>query len=322
MAMIPEGFLRPERLWWLLLILGLVLLYVFLLVLRHRRSHQGSTIVGLERVLPKQQAWKRHLAVAFALLSLGSLTVAFAQPSGEVDVPRERATVVVTLDVSRSMTATDVKPNRLDAAKAAASEFIDLLPAGFNVSLVRFAGAAAVVVPPTTDHGLVKAAIADLKVAPSTAIGDGIYSSLDAVAQAPSDPKHPDDPARAVIVLLSDGWTNSGRASLPAAQEAKKQGVPIYSIAYGTPGGSIEVNGERQSVQVDYEELSKIAKASGGEMFTADAASKLKNVYSSIARQVGFVKETHEVTEAYAGYALLFAVLASLAVASLAARWP
>lgn len=322
MALIPEGFLRPERLWWLLVIVGLVALYAVLLWLRQRRSRQGTTVLGLERVLPKQQAWKRHLAVVFALLSLAALTVAFAQPSGQVDVPRERATIVIAMDVSRSMTATDVAPNRLDAAKAAASEFIDALPAGFNVALVRFAGAAAVVVPPTTDHGQVKAAIADLKVAPATAIGEGIYSSLDAVAQAPIDPKHPKDPARAAIVLLSDGWTNSGRASLPAAKEAKKEGVPIYTIAYGTRSGTIDVNGETQSVRVDYDELSRVAKASGGQMLTADAASKLKDVYSSIARQVGFVKETREVTEAYAGYALLFAVLASLAVASLAARWP
>lgn len=322
MALIPEGFLRPERLWWLLVILGLVALYAVLLWLRRRRSQQGTTVAGLERVLPKQQAWKRHLGVVFALLSLASLTVAFAQPSGQVDVPRERATIVIAMDVSRSMTATDVEPNRLDAAKTAASQFIDDLPSGFNVALVRFAGAAAVVVPPTSDHGQVKAAIADLKVAPSTAIGEGIYSSLDAVAQAPLDPKHPNDPARAAIVLLSDGWTNAGRASLPAAKESKKEGVPIYTIAYGTPGGTITVNGETQSVQVDPKELSTIARASGGAMFTADAASKLKDVYSSIARQVGFVKETREVTEAYAGYALLFAVLASLAVASLAARWP
>jgi len=320
--MIPDGFLRPERLWWLLIILGLIGLYALLLWRRRRKAHKGSTIVGLERVLPKQQAWKRHLAVVFALLSLAALTVAFAQPSGEVDVPRDRATIVVTLDVSRSMIAEDVDPNRLDAAKAAATEFIDILPSGFNVALVRFAGAAAVVVPPTTDRAQVKAAIANLEVAPSTAIGDGIYSSLDAVAQAPIDPNHPDDPARAAIVLLSDGSTNSGRPSLPAAQEAKKEGVPIYTIAYGTSHGYIEIDGQRQQVQVDYQELSKIARASGGEMFTADASSKLKEVYSSIAHQVGYVKESREVTEAYAGYALFFAVLAALAVASLAARWP
>jgi Ca-activated chloride channel homolog len=319
--MIPEGFLLPERLWWLLIIPGLLLLYVLLLETKRRRS-SGRTISGLERVLPKQQSWKRHVAVATSVLALAALTVAFAEPKATVEVPRDRATVVLALDVSRSMVATDVSPNRLDAAKTAASDFVDMLPTRFNVALVRFAGTAAVVVPPTTDRGVVKAAIESLEVAPSTAIGEGIYASLDAISQAPADPDNPDDIAPSAIVLLSDGTTNSGRESDDAARDSKKEGVPIYTIAYGTDDGYILVDGVKEPVPVNRSELAQIAKISGGEPFVAGSSDQLKKVYSSIAEEVGMVKQDQEVTELYAGIAVLFAVLAALSLISLAARWP
>ena len=314
-------FMRPERLWWLLLIPLLVGLYLFLLW-RRRRKARPHAITNLERVLPRQQSWKRHVAVSAAVLALAALNVAFAQPKGEVEVPRERATIVLAIDVSRSMIAEDVPPNRLEAAKAAAQDFLQMLPAGFNVALVSFAGTAAVVVPPTTDRGVVAAAIQNLQVAPSTAIGEGIYSSLDAMAQAPPDPNDPDSTAPGAIVLLSDGYTNVGRPSDQAAQESKKQGIPIYTIAYGTENGYVENEGRREPVPVNPAELNQISRISGGKAFTAGSEGELKQVYSSIARQVGYMKVDQEVTEAYAGYALGFAILAGIAVISLAARWP
>ncbi|HEY3410661.1 MAG TPA: VWA domain-containing protein [Propionicimonas sp.] len=314
-------FMRPERLWWLVMIPLLLGLYVFLLW-RRRRKARPHAITNLERVLPKQQAWKRHVAVGAAVLSLGALNVAFAQPKGEVEVPRERATVVITLDISRSMIAQDVAPDRITAAKAAARDFLNLLPVGFNVSLVSFAGTAAVVVPPTTDRGVVAAAIENLQVAPSTAIGEGIYSSLDAMAQAPPDPDHPDEPAPGAVVLLSDGYTNVGRPSDQAARDAAAQHIPIYTIAYGTANGYVENNGRREPVPVNPAELAQVSRLSGGKAFTAGSAGQLKEVYSSIAKSVGYVKVDQEVTEQYAGYALLLAVLAAVAVISLGARWP
>ncbi len=320
--MIFDIFMNPLRLWWLVLIPALTVLYVLLIQRRKARGNAGPSIPGLERVLPRQQAWKRHAAVVAALLSLGSLTVAFAQPKGEVDVPRERATVVIAMDVSRSMIAEDVKPNRLDAAKAAATEFVDRMPPGFNIALVRFSGAAAVVVPPTTDRQRVTAAIQGLQVGPATAIGEGIYASLDAIDLAPIDPAHPDEPAPSAIVLLSDGKTNSGRDSLPAAKEAGKRGTPIYTIAYGTPTGYIVVDSERQPVPVDEDELRAVAEASKGKPFTAQSSGELRSVYQSIASSVGTIKQEQEITEFYAGIALVFAVIAALALASLAARWP
>jgi Ca-activated chloride channel family protein len=320
--MIPELFMRPERLWWLVLIPVLIGLYLVLIQRRRSRARGGVGIRGLEKVLPKQQAWKRHVAVGAAILALGALNVAFAQPKGEVLVPRDRATVVIALDVSRSMMATDVQPDRMDAAKAAAIDFVNIMPPGFNVALVRFAGTAAVVVPPTTDHAMVTAAIQNLEVAPSTAIGDGIFAALDAIAQAPPDPNRPDDVAPGAIVLLSDGSTNSGRPSGDAAKAAKDQKIPIYTIAYGTDYGYVESNGQRQPVPVDHYELQQIANISGGKKFAAGSSAQLKEVYSAIAHEVGMVKQSQEVTELFAGIALLFAVVAALSLASLAARWP
>ncbi len=314
-------FMRPERLWWLLIIPVLLLLYFGLLWRRRRRARHRS-IGRLERVLPQQQAWKRHLAVGAAVLSLAALNVAYAQPKGQVEVPRDRATVVLTIDISRSMLAEDVPPNRLRAAKTAAQDFLGMLPTGFNVALVSFAATPAVVVPPTTDRGVVAAAIENLEVAPSTAIGDGIYAALDAMAQAPPDPEHPDDPAPGAIVLLSDGYTNVGRPSDAAARDAKALGIPIYTIAYGTRDGCVESGGRCEPVPVDHYEMEQIARISGGKKFSAGTSAELKQVYESIANTVGYVKEDREVTEQYAGYALAFAILASLAVASLAARWP
>lgn len=315
------SFMEPARLWWLLLIPVLLLLYVVLLRRKSTRSRTRG-ISNLDKVLPRQQAWKRHVAVGAAVLSLAALNVAFAKPSDQVDVPRDRATIVVAIDVSRSMIAEDVQPNRLDAAKAAAKDFLGMLPPRFNVALVAFAGTASVVVAPTTDRGLVSRAVEGLQVAPSTSIGEGIYSSLDALALAPVDPDHPDEPAPGAIVLLSDGFTNIPRYSAPAAQEAKKRGFPIYTIAYGTEDGYVVDRGRREPVPVNHDELQKVADISGGRKFAAGSASELREVYRNIAQQIGYVKEEQEVTEIYAGYALAFAVLAAVAVISLGARWP
>ena len=283
-------FAYEQRLWLLLLVPLLAAAYLVLLLRQGKQSRRFG-LAALEKVMPKQQAWKRHIAVACALLSLTSLNVAFAQPSDEVDVPSERATVVLAIDVSNSMKAKDVAPNRLDAAKVTANEFIDMVPAGFNVSLVSFAGTAAVVVPPTSDRGLVKQSIDRLKLAPATAIGEGIYSSLDALALVPPDPLHPDEPTPAAIVLLSDGETNIGRSSATAALDAKKQKTPIFTIAYGTPGGYVETEtGARQPVAVNVHELAKVAELSGGKAFTAGSSSELRSVYQSIARSIGFKK--------------------------------
>jgi len=312
------SFIRPDRLWWMLLVPAIGILYIAL-SLRYRQSGGKR---HLNRLLPTESAWKRHFSVVAALIAMAALVLAFAEPAALVDVPKNRATVVIAIDVSRSMEAQDILPNRLDAEKQAASNFVDLLPSGFNVAVVSFAATASIVMAPSTDRGAAKRAIESLTLQPSTAIGEGIYTSLKALTLAPPDPAHPNDPAPGAIVLLSDGSTNSGRSSSTAAQAAADQGVPIYTIAYGTADGYIIADGQRQSVPVNHAELMRVANISGGKKFSAASASDLSAVYETIAQEVGYDQEMSEITERFAGAALLFAIIAGLGVISLAARWP
>ena len=315
------SFLEPSRLWFLLLIPALVALYLWLVNRKRKRNAKiGRTMFDL--VIPRDRTWLRHVAVGLSILSLLTLTVAFAKPKGQVAVPRERATIVVTIDVSLSMEATDVEPNRLDAAKSAAEQFVNSLPPKFNVSVVSFAGSAATLVPPTQDRGAATAAIQALEPKASTAIGEGIYTSLAALAQVPSDPTDPNATAPARIVLLSDGKTQVGRASDEAAQQAKAQHVPIYTIAYGTADGYIEIGGRREPVPVDRNELARVSRISGGQAYTATSAGQLQQVYKDIGSSVGTEKIDKEVTSRYAGFGLLFAILAAAGLISLGARWP
>ncbi|MCW2811887.1 MAG: hypothetical protein JWP61_2345 [Friedmanniella sp.] len=315
------SFVEPSRLLLMAIIPALVGFYLWLVQRRRRRNAKlGRTMFDL--VIPRDRTWLRHVAVGLSILSLLTLTLAFAKPKDQVAVPRERATIVVTIDVSLSMQATDVEPNRLDAAKAAAEAFVTSLPPKFNVALVSFAGTATTLVPPTLDRGAVSSAIQALQPETSTAIGEGIYTSLAALAQVPPDPDNPKAVVPARIVLLSDGKTQYGRPSDQAAQQARSQKVPIYTIAYGTADGYIEISGRREPVPVDRAELARVSKISGGEAYTATSAGQLRQVYKDIGSSVGTEKVDKEVTSRYAGFGLAFAILAAMGLISLGARWP
>jgi Ca-activated chloride channel family protein len=316
------AFLSPERLLILLIIPVLVLGYIFASRRKNRRGMRFTNTSMLDVVVPKQSQWRRHLAVALSLLSLITLTAAFARPKTQVDVPRERATVVLVIDASLSMQATDVKPSRLDAAKQAAIEFVVALPDKYNVSVVSMAGSAAILVPPTTAHNTVENAINSIKLQDSTAIGEGIAAGLSALRQAPKDPDDPDSVAPGAIVLLSDGKNTTGRAPLQAAADAKAAKVPVYTIAYGTENGFVDLDGKREPVPVDHDEMRAIAAATNGDYFAAATAEQLKKVYENIGSDVGYEKADREVTARFAGYGLALAVLAALGAISLGAKWP
>ena len=313
------AFGRPGRLWWLLVPLAFLVVYLIVVMWR-RQPQQGGN--ELKRLLSSSRPWKQHVAMGLSVVSMATMVLAFAQHKAYHEVPRDRATVVVAMDVSRSMVSTDVDPSRLSAAKTAAKEFVGDLPPRFNVSLVKFAASAQIVVPPTTDRTAVSTAISNLQVMPSTAIGDGIYSSLNALKLVPDDPKHPGRKPPAAVVLLSDGATNIGRPSLDAAKEAAREHVPVYTIAYGTANGYVVQGGQRQAVPVNHYELAAVAKASGGEKFSAESLGQLSDVYKSIAQSVGYEKVFGEVTDKYVGVALALMVLTAASVISLCARWP
>jgi Ca-activated chloride channel homolog len=320
--LVTLAFLAPERLLILLVIPLLVLAYIFASRMKNRRGMRFTNTSMLDVVVPKQSQWRRHLAVALSLLSLITLTAAFARPKTQVDVPRERATVVLVIDASLSMQATDVKPSRLDAAKEAAIDFVTALPEKYNVSVVSMAGSAAVLVPPTTAHNTVENAIRSIRLQDSTAIGEGIATALSALRQAPKDPDDPNSVAPGAIVLLTDGKNTTGRAPLQAAADAKAAKVPIYTIAYGTENGYVDLEGKREPVPVDHQAMRDIAAATGGRYFAAATAEELKSVYENIGSDVGYEKADREVTARFAGYGLAFAVLAALGAISLGAKWP
>ena len=316
------AFLAPNRLLILLVIPLLILAYIFASLRKNRRGMRFTNTSMLDVVVPKQSQWRRHLAVALSLLSLITLTAAFARPKTQVDVPRERATVVMVIDASQSMQATDVKPTRLDAAKQAAIEFVSKLPEKYNVSVISMAGSCAILVPPTTAHHTVENAINSIQLQDSTAIGEGITTALRALQQAPKDRDNPNSIAPGAIVLLSDGYNTSGRAPQQAAAEAKAAKVPVYTIAYGTENGYVDLEGKREPVPVDHEEMKQIAAATSGEYFAAATADQLKKVYENIGSDVGYEKADREVTARFAGYGLALAVLAALGAISLGAKWP
>ncbi len=312
------NFLYGERLLALLIIPAIAILYVIL----SGRQSRARNSTQLSLVIPKDPAWKRHSAVLLALLSLGSLIVAWAVPTDYAKTPRDRATIVLTIDVSWSMEAEDVTPSRIAAAQESARAFINSLPENFNVGLVTFSGVANVAVPPTIDRGVLLRAIDAMQVGPATATGEGIYTSLEALRLAPPDPNDPEATPPAAIVLLADGATNLGRNSETAAETAKEWGVPVYAIAYGTPNGFVEADGEKQPVAVDDYELYRIAELSGGKKFKAESAGQLAEVYQAISSEVGYERVPVEVTDRYAGLAIFFAIAAALGVISLGARWP
>ncbi|MGL4831006.1 MAG: VWA domain-containing protein [Propionibacteriaceae bacterium] len=322
MVTIPTEFLAPWHLWWMLLLVAILALYIVLLGLGRAKSRRSGNEAFL-RFLPREHLWKRHVAVAAAVLSLASLVLAYARPKGYVLVPRERATIILALDVSLSMKAEDVQPNRMLASGEGAKGFVDQMPDGFNVGLVSFAGTAKLVVPPTTDHTPVKNAIDQLKLATSTAIGAGIEQSLNAIENMPTDPNNPDDKPNGVIVLLSDGTSNVPPSSRDMARLAKEKGIPIYTIAYGTASGYIlSENGQKNYVPVNHYELKQIADISGGEKLDAASADELQNAYKKIASSVGYEKKEKETTDQFIWIGLLCAVIASAGVISIAARWP
>lgn len=314
------SFLNPERLWVLAVVPFLVLLYLFALRRKSRTGMRFTNTAVLGRVVPKQSQWRRHLAVAMSLLSLITLVLAWSRPNGVDRVPRERATVVLVIDVSRSMAATDIAPSRLEAAQQLSIDFVDELPEQYNVAIVSMAGNPATRLPPTTDRSLARRAISALALQDSTAVGDAIYVALSAIAMAPRG----DDGSVApgAIVMLSDGQNTAGRAPAQAAQQAEADGVPVHTIAYGTENGSVDLDGVRERVPPDRELMQSLAEATGGTYAPAESAGDLSRVYDTIRSSVGYEEVLTETTATWAGYGLAFAVVAALAAVSLGARWP
>jgi len=289
-----SGFKTPWFFLFFLVILGLIGLYVVVQMARQRRVLRFANMELLESVAPKRPSRWRHLPATLLILSMVLFTVAMAGPTHDVRIPRNRAVVMLVIDVSQSMRATDVAPNRLVAAQEAAKQFADQLTPGINLGLIAYAGTATVLVSPTTNREATKNAIDKLQLADRTATGEGIFTALQAVATVGAVIGGGDEPPPARIVLMSDGKEtvpsnpDNPKGAYTAARTAKDQGVPISTVSFGTPYGYVEINEQRQPVPVDDEMLKKIADLSGGEAFTASSLEQLKEVFTDLQEQIGY----------------------------------
>lgn len=306
------NFLTP--LWLLLLvpIVALIAVYVWQQLRRSTYVARFSNVDLLASLVPRRPGWRRHGTFSLLMVALIVLTVAVAQPTGRVRVPRERATVIVSLDVSQSMRATDVLPDRLDAAKLAAKNFVDVLPARINVGLIKFAGSASVVVPPTIDRDSLKVAIDGLELADSTAIGEAVFTSLDSISTFSRATTAKDDaPAPARIVLMSDGFSNRGRSVSSAEAAAVAAKVPVSTIAFGTETGTVDVDGDVVPVPADRATLQELADTTGGSFHTATSAAELQSVYRDIGSQIGYTTAIRQISWRFLVTGLLFALAAA-----------
>lgn len=313
------SFESPAALWLLLVPAALLAAYLLAQRLRPRYAARFTNLDLLASVAPRRPGWRRHVSAALLLGALVALAVAVARPMTDRRVPREEATVILAIDVSTSMQATDVAPSRLAAAQAAAGRFASRLPERLRLGLVAFSGSARLVVPPTDDREAVVDAIEALELGPSTAIGEAIFASLAALADVQGGDADAaggggvDGTVPAHIVVMSDGTTTSGRPNAEAVEAAVDAGIPVSTIAYGTDAGVVEIQGRTISVPVDADALRVIADDTGGGFFEAASGDELNDVYDAIGSQVGYDTEPAEVTVWFAGTGLALAVLAAAA---------
>jgi Ca-activated chloride channel family protein len=323
------GFTTP--LWFLLLVVlaALAVGYVWMQRRRHRQVLRFANLAMLERVAPHHQGWWRHLPAALLLAALVLFTLALAGPTAERKVPRNRATVMLLIDVSLSMRATDIEPSRITAAQQEAKRFAHDLTPGVNLGLVSFAGSATVLVSPTTERASVIRAIDNLTLAEATGTGEAIFaalSSIEAFGAVLSDAQGP-PPAR--IVLLTDGKqtvpTPDGddpRGGFTAARAAAAAKVPISAISFGTAYGQVEINGEPQPVPADDESIRHIAHLSGGQFYDANSASQLSDVVNTLGEQIGYETTRADASKAWLIAGTLVAVLAAAGALAIGQRLP
>jgi Ca-activated chloride channel homolog len=288
------GFQNGWFFLFLLIVLLVIGIYVVQQYARRRRVLRFANMEVLERVAPSRPTRWRHVPTILLATSLVLLTTAMAGPTSDIRIPLNRAVVVLVIDVSESMMSTDVAPTRLAAAQEAGKQFADELTPAINLGLVEFAANATLLVAPTTNREAVKAAIDGLQAAPKTATGEGLFTALQAISTVGAVMGGGDGPPPARIVLESDGAENvpldpnAPQGAFTAARAAKSQGVQISTISFGTPDGTVVYEGATIPVPVDDQTLQEICKITDGQSFHADSLQSLKDVYTTLQRQIGY----------------------------------
>ena len=308
-------FVAPARLGLLVLVAGLAFAYLLAQRRRPRYAVRFTNLDLLDVVAPDRPGVRRHVPAAAVLAAAGAMVLALAHPVRPVLVSRATGAVVVAVDVSPSMMATDVRPTRLASARQAVARFAELLPDQIELGLVSFAGTAVVTVPPTSDHELVRRALEQLQFRSQTAVGEAIHASLDALGAERGA-------GESAVVVLSDGATTTGRPDDAAAERARISGVPVSTIAFGTPGGTVVLGGETLTVPPDGSALRAIAEATGGRFFEAASGAELAGVYRAIGRSVTTAEELQDLTAWFVGAALSALLLASALALAWFARLP
>jgi Ca-activated chloride channel family protein len=274
-------------------------------------------------VAPRRPRWRRHVPLLAFLLAVAVLVVAAARPQRTVAVAVEHAQIMLLTDVSGSMLAVDVKPNRLVAARRAAKRFVDQVPKQVNVGVEAFNQTPQVLANPTTDRDALALALGRLRSSGGTATGEAIQTATRVLQQAPTqNGKKPPS----AIVLLSDGASTKGVDPVAAARAAAKLKIPVYTVTLGTPSGTITVPRSEadpaagtitKPVPPDEASLRQIAQASGGRSFSAESAEDLSDVYQRLGSQLGTKKEPRQITAGFAGAGLALMALG----AALSLRW-
>jgi Ca-activated chloride channel family protein len=334
-----------------LLLLGLIPLilagYIWMLRRRRRFAVRYSSLVLVREALPRYSRIRRHLPFALFLIAVASLIIALSRPVTIVSVPTDQTTIILAIDVSGSMRSRDIQPSRLGAAEQAAISFIQRQKSSTQIGIVAFSTFGEIVQAPTTDQEALQTAVESLTTGRRTAIGSGILRSLDAIAEvdknvAPSitdnSPGVPPTPvpqgayAPDIIVLLTDGVSNTGPLPLDAAQQAVDRGVRIYTIGYGTPNGYIPFGGGQSQggffggggqqfgggqpfgggfrTGIDEQTLKQIASMTGGTYYSASSAGELQNVFRNLPTYLITKHETSEISVAFTAFGALLAALA------------
>jgi len=324
-------FLWPSALFLLLLIPLVIAVYFWMQRRRRRFALRYSSLSLVRAAVPSQSKLRRYLPMALLLTAFGVLVFGLARPVTVTTIPTGRATVMLAMDVSRSMLQTDIAPSRLESAKEAALQFVQRQRENNQIGIVAFAGFAQLVQPPTAESEELEAAIRSLTTGRGTAIGSGIVSALDTIAEYNSNiapvtfgdsdlvqvtPVPEGQPVPDIVVLLTDGVYTTGPDPLVAAQFAVDRGVRVYTIGFGTatgssiPGNDFSGRGFRRGI--DEVTLKTIADMTGGEYYEASSAQELQNVFKSLPTYLSTRQETVEISVFFAAFAALMLIFAVL----------
>jgi Ca-activated chloride channel family protein len=328
------SFQAPQAFFFLLLLPIIAGLYVIMQMQRQRYAVRYASVSLLREAVGAGPGVRRHIPAALYLCALAAMVVAMARPKGVVDNSVDTGTVILAIDVSGSMWADDVSPNRMEATKKAAKAFVDKEPKGVQIGIVSFSDFGILSQAPTTDKNAVNKAIARLQPQRGTNIGGGLQAALDAIyegsdtprpansqAQSPFAPVQPtptpsssagsSQPPAATIVLVSDGQSNTGPPPLKVADEAVAAGIKVYTVGIGTPEGTVvRIQGRSQFTRLDEETLRGIADATGGKYLNAQTDKDLAKVYDDLARQRQTQPESRDLTYYLTGIALIFSLVA------------